>query len=87
MTIPPGDVTKMEKEITEQEILKVVQSLPNNKTPGEDRLRSEFYKVFWIDIKGLLLNAYRYSFENGQHSVTQKRGLPWLTPKNLTLCC
>ena len=81
VTIPPDDVIKMEKEITEQEILKVIKSLPNNKTPGEDGLPSEFYKVFWIDIKGLLLNAYRYSFENGQLSVTQKRGLLCLTPK------
>ena len=81
VTIPPDDIIKMEKEITEQEILKVVKSLPNNKTPGEDGLPSEFYKVFWIDIKGLLLNAYRYSFENGQLSVTQKRGLLCLTPK------
>ena len=81
VTIPPDDVIKMEKEITEQEILKVVNSLPNNKTPGEDGPPSEFYKVFWIDIKGLLLNAYRYSFEKGQLFVTQKRGLLCLTPK------
>ena len=40
VTIPPDDVIKMEKEITEQEILKVVKSLPNNKTPGEDGLPS-----------------------------------------------
>ena len=73
VTIPPDDVIKMENEITEQEILKVVKSLPNNKTPGEDGLPSEFYKVFWIDIKSLLLNAYRYSFENGQLSDTKTR--------------
>ena len=41
----------MEKETTEQEILNIVKSLPNNKTPGEDGLPSEFYKFFWIDIK------------------------------------
>ena len=33
----------MEKETTEQEILNLVKSLPNNETPGEDGLPSEFY--------------------------------------------
>ena len=41
----------MEKETTEQEILNIVKSLPNNKAPGEDGLPSEFYNFFWIDIK------------------------------------
>ena len=80
LTIPPDHVIKMEKGITEQEILKVVKSLPNDKTPGEDGLPSEFYEVFWIGIEGLLLNAYRYSFENGQLSVRQKQGLLCWTP-------
>ena len=71
----------MEKETTEQEIRNIVKSLPNNKTPGEDGLPSEFYKNFWIDIKNLLLNSYKYSFETGQLSITQKRGLLCLTPK------
>lgn len=81
VNIPPIDLSKMEKEITEPEILKIVKSLPNNKTPGEDGLPSEFYKVFWLDIKDLLINCYRYSYETGQLSITQKRGLLCLTPK------
>ena len=44
--IQPDDLVKMEKETTEQEILNIVKSLPNNKTPGEDGLPSEFYKFF-----------------------------------------
>ena len=79
--IQPDDLVKMEKETTEQEILNIVKSLPNNKTPGEDGLPYEFYKKFWIDIKDLLLNTYKYSFETGQLSITQKRGLLYLTPK------
>ena len=36
---------------------------------------------FWLDIKNRLLNSYKYSFEDGQLSITQKRGLLCLTPK------
>ena len=51
VAIQPDDLAKIEKETTEQEILNIVKSLPNNKTQGEDRLPSEFYKFFWLDIK------------------------------------
>ena len=71
----------MEKELTEGELLNIIKSLPNNKTPGEDGLPAEFYKVFWLDIKSLLLNSYNYSFEQGSLSITQRRGVLCLIPK------
>ena len=86
VAIRPDDLAKMEKESIEQEILNIVESLPNNLTPGEDGLPSEFYKKIWLDIKNLLLNSYKFSFETGQLSITQKRGLLFLTPKNLIPC-
>ena len=43
VTIQPDDLAKMEKEATEQEIINIIKSLPNNKTP-EDGLPSEFCK-------------------------------------------
>ena len=81
VAIQPDDLAKMEKEPPEQEILNIVKSLPNNKTPGEDGLPSEFYNCFWLDVKNLQLNSYKYSFETGQLSITQKRGLLCLTHK------
>ena len=45
------NIDKMEKGLTEGELLNIIKSLPNNKTPGEDGLPAEFYKVFWLDIK------------------------------------
>ena len=44
--------------MTESELLKIVKSLQNNKSPGEDGLPAEFYKFFWHDIKTQLLNAF-----------------------------
>ena len=78
-------IAEMEKDVTENELLKIVKSLPRNKTPGEDGLPSEFYQVFWNDIKHHLLNTYKYSFINEELSITQKRGILSLIPKKLTL--
>ena len=59
--IKDEDFISMNREITEAELLTIVKSLPNNKTPGEDGLPSEFYKIFWQDIKYYLLERYKYS--------------------------
>ena len=53
--------------------------MENNKSPGEDGYPAEFYKVFWIDIKDMLLDSYRYAKENGLLSNTQRRGTIPLT--------
>ena len=75
------DYISMNKEITEAELLRIVKSLPNNKTPWEDGLPSEFYKMFWQDIKLCLLESYKYSYLTGNLSITQKRGILCLIPK------
>ena len=65
------DFISMNREITEAELLTIVKSLPNNKTPGEDGLPSEFYKVFWQAIKYYLLESYKYSYQMGNLTITQ----------------
>ena len=80
--IKDSDYTSMGRDITETDLLNIIKSLPNNKTPGEDGLPAEFYKIFWADTKSILLNSYRYSYEKGHLSITQKRGLLCLIPKN-----
>ena len=82
--IKDSDYTSMGRDITETELLNIIKSLPNNKTPGEDGLPAEFYKIFWVDIKSILLNSYKYSYEKGHLSITQKRGLLCLIPKKTT---
>ena len=52
-----------------------------NKSPGTDGLPCEFYKSFWAYIQGPLLNSINYSFEKGELSVSQKRGIITLLPK------
>ena len=70
--LPEESKHNVEQEITEDELLKVLKTTDNNKSPGDDGYPVEFYKVFWTDIKKELLNSYKYAYETGQISTTQK---------------
>ena len=40
-----------EGPISENKLLKVLQNMSNNKSPGNDGLTKEFYETFWEDLK------------------------------------
>jgi len=65
-----------------EECSKVLKSFVNNKTPGTDGLTTEFYKFFWIDIKKYYIEAFNFAFRNQLLSVSQRRGVITLLPKN-----
>ena len=67
--------------IQTEEISKAVQDLPNNKSPGPDGIPIEFYKKFWCSISDILFDSFKNSFETGQLSPSQKRGVITLVPK------
>ena len=68
-------------ELTLEEIHKAVKSLALNKTPGIDGLPVEFYRVFWEDIKDILLSTYKNSFRKGLLTTSQRQGIINLIPK------
>ena len=55
--------------------------MANNKSPGSDGLPAEFYKFFWGDIKIFLINSLNAAYKKGTLSITQRRGLISLLPK------
>ena len=57
-----------------EELTEAVKSIKNNKSPGSDGFTGEFYKRFWEDIKGLLLDQFQYAIKHGQLSIDQRRG-------------
>ena len=67
--------------LTEKECLEALRSMEPNKTPGSDGLPAEFHKVFWKEISTTLIRALNYSYESGQLSITQRRGIIKLIPK------
>ena len=63
------------------EIAKALKELPNDKTPGSDGFTTNFYKFFWCDLKELLYDSYKFSFDIGELTNDQKRGILNLIPK------
>ena len=53
----------------------------NNKTPGSDGFTIEFYCFFWNAISPIMVDSFNYAFENGEMSISQKRGIISLIPK------
>ena len=72
---------KCEKHISEQELTKSIKFMKNGRSPGTDGLTSEFYKLFYIDIKQLLLSSINYELHTGKLSIEKRRGILTLIPK------
>ncbi len=65
----------VDKDLTLEELGKVVKSMPNGKTLGCDGLPIEFYKVFWNKIGDWVLDAFNYAFQQGNLHISARRGL------------
>ena len=75
------DKTSCEGKLTEYECGIALKQMKNSKSPGSDGISTEFFKIFWQDLKTYYINSINYSFE--QYSLTdlQKQGLITLLPK------
>jgi len=71
----------LDTSFTEDEIKEVLSSMKNNKTPGIDGLPSEFYKVFWPEIKGIFFETINEIERTKSLSLTQCQGIVSLLPK------
>ena len=67
--------------LTESELLKSIKAFKNGKTRGTDGSTAEFYKFFWLDIKGHLLASIRFALKNGIMSMEQRGAIISLLPK------
>ena len=55
-----------------EECANAVKCLKNNKSPGYDGIPTEFYNIFWNDIKHYYYESLIQSFEKGELSFSQK---------------
>ena len=76
---------KCDKNITIPEVLNALKTMKNGSSPGMDGIPTEFYKMFWNDIKDILVKGYQYSFEQGILSNSQRRGVISLIHKGKNL--
>jgi hypothetical protein len=67
--------------ISEEECVKAIKSMQNGKSPGIDGLPVEFYKIFWKNIKKLVMDSFSYSYENENMSISQKQSIITLLPQ------
>ena len=70
--------------ITGNELLIALQSMENNKAPGNDGLTKEFYITFWNQIKAPLLLAIEKACLLKQLSALQKQAVIKLLEKKRT---
>ena len=71
----------IEGPLTEYECACALRNMNNNISPGSDGITTEFYKIFWNDIKSFYIKSLNYSFENGSLTTLQKQGIISLLPK------
>ena len=71
----------IEGHITEYECACALREMNNNKSPGSDGITTEFYKIFWNDLKSNYVKSMNYSFDAGSLTTLQKQGIISLLPK------
>ena len=71
----------IEGHLTEYECACALRNMNNNKSLGSDGITTEFYKIFWNDIKSFYIKSLNYSFENDSLTTLRKQGIISLLPK------
>ena len=51
--------------LSEKDLLLLLNSMPNNKSLGNDGLTKELYEVFWEDLKTPLISSFKSAFVEG----------------------
>ena len=71
-----------EHDLTVQEIKNMLHSFEKDKTPGKNGFTKEFYEKFFDRLKQNLLDSCNEAFQKDSLSVSQRRGVISLIPKN-----
>ena len=74
-TLKQEEADTCERLLTLQECTKSLKQFMNNKTPGSDGFTIEFYCFFWNAVGPIMVHSFKYAFENGQMSISQKRDI------------
>ena len=68
--------------LTKEELFWVINLISTNKTPGIDGIPIEFYIEFWTEIADDLLDLYNHVLQTGCLTVSQRRAIINIIPKN-----
>ena len=79
--VPAELKENQEIQLEIQDLEKAIKGMNNNKTPGEDGIPVDFYKVFWRDLKLPFYNMMLHTFQEKQLHETARKGILNLIPK------
>ena len=79
--VPDSVREEQENQITMTDLEEAIKGMSNNKTPGEDGIPVDFYKVFWNQIKGIFYPMVLENFERQNLHQTARKGILNLIPK------
>lgn len=71
----------LEGYITIEECAKVLKTFPTGKSPGDDGFTAEFYNCFFDLVSRDLVNSFNTAYKEGMMSISQRRGVITLVPK------
>ena len=75
------EMLDLDGEITLEECETILNTFKNGKSPGDDGYTAEFYKQFFSLLGQDLVNSFNAAFDIGEMSVSQRRGVITLLPK------
>ena len=75
MSLNEQEQASCEGLLTVEECREGLNGMDTGKSPGVDGLTAEFYLAFWAVLGEDLVEVLNYGFQNGQLSVSQRRGL------------
>lgn len=76
------DREEIEGPLTLNECKRVLESFQENKWPGKDGFTVKFYKYFFDSVGSYLLESLNAAYEVGKLSISQRRGVITLIPKD-----
>ena len=68
-------------QISSEEVRKAISMMKNNKTPGQDGIPIDFYKVFWTRIESTFMSMVLECFDSRILHSTARKGILNLIPK------
>ena len=78
----PEEIKKQQThQITLEELGVALKTMQNNKTPGEDGIPAEFYKVFWTQLKDCFYEVVVECYQKEILVESARRGILNLIPK------
>ena len=72
---------ELNKPLTLEELNIALKVMNNNKAPGTDGFPTEFYKVFWKELKIFFYRMAVESYEKGELPLSMREGILTLIPK------